>query len=459
MVDAIAGALAAFGPGVVFLLVFLESVGLPLPGETVLLASAALAASGRLSALIVVIAASSGAFGGGLLGYWLGRRGRTYLMGPVSRSRMARRNAARARAFFRRYGVKAVFFGRFVAFLRSFLGITAGAAGMRPVPFAVYSGAGAVLWATSLTWLGYTFGRNLPRLERALGAAGLALAAALALAVILALALGWVAANGARLWKAAEGRWERSIEPRFRKIARQHPRAVRLVARRFTPGRYLGLHLTVGIAASTAALWLFTAILEDILTGEPLTRFDMALAAYFRRGATPAGLSFWHAVSLAGGTTALMAVGCAVAAVLLARRRFWLMAGWVSALVGALVLDITLKVLVRRPRPGLVGVHGLGTVHGLASWSFPSGHAMVSLVAYGMLAYLSILAARRSWPSWLAVGVAAVVVLAIGFSRLYIGVHYFSDVVGGYAAGAVWLSVCISGLEVGRRGSERGGVT
>ena len=77
---------------------------------------------------------------------------------------------------------------------------------------------------------------------------------------------------------------------------------------------------------------------------------------------------------------------------------------------------------------------------------------MESLIGYGMLAYLLLVLlpeARARSP--LVVGAAAVLILAIGFTRLYLGVHYFSDVAGGYAAGVIWLSACISGLEITRR--------
>jgi undecaprenyl-diphosphatase len=133
---------------------------------------------------------------------------------------------------------------------------------------------------------------------------------------------------------------------------------------------------------------------------------------------------------------------------LLASRRQWtLLAGWLAAFVGGGLLDEILKVVIRRPRPP----YATAFLHHY-SWSFPSGHAMVSLIAYGMLAYLLVVlwTNRRSTRISIVLG-AALLIVAIGLSRLYLGVHYFSDVVGGYAAGVLWLSACISGLEVGRR--------
>ncbi|MFN2572081.1 MAG: phosphatase PAP2 family protein, partial [Gemmatimonadales bacterium] len=87
-----------------------------------------------------------------------------------------------------------------------------------------------------------------------------------------------------------------------------------------------------------------------------------------------------------------------------------------------------------------------------STWSFPSGHAMGSLVGYGMLAYVLVLFGPRT-PRFRAVTITgtAVLITAIGASRLYLGVHYFSDVMGGYAAGLLWLSACVCGVEIARR--------
>jgi undecaprenyl-diphosphatase len=118
----------------------------------------------------------------------------------------------------------------------------------------------------------------------------------------------------------------------------------------------------------------------------------------------------------------------------------------VAAFLGGGLLDGVLKQIFRRPRPAWdapIAVSG--------GFSFPSGHAMVSLVAYGMLAYLVWLQLEHQRARVALVGCTLVLVLLIGLSRMYLGVHYFSDVIAGYAAGAVWLAACITGLEVVRR--------
>ena len=105
-------------------------------------------------------------------------------------------------------------------------------------------------------------------------------------------------------------------------------------------------------------------------------------------------------------------------------------------------LNYGLKTLFHRGRPE----YSSEFIH-RASWSFPSGHAMDSLIVYGFLAFLLLERTTSPTKRRLIVGAAAVLIGTIGFSRMYLGVHYLSDVVGGFLAGMVWLMVCIAGYE------------
>jgi membrane-associated phospholipid phosphatase len=217
--------------------------------------------------------------------------------------------------------------------------------------------------------------------------------------------------------------------------------------RRFARGEYLGLHLTIGLLISMAAVWLFGGITEDVIHCDPLTRFDLTLLDWFDGHATPTGLRILVAISWLGSPTAMTALGLVVALELLCRRHMLLLGGWVATLVGVGVLDMLLKHVIQRPRPIYASTFPHGT-----SFSFPSGHAMGSLVVYGILAYLLVVFWTERRRTQLAIVlIAALLTVAIGVSRLYLGVHYFSDVVAGYAAGLLWLSACITGLEMARR--------
>ena len=175
-----------FGYVVVAAAIMLESMGLPLPGETVLLAASAYSASGRLHLSGVVAAAATGAIVGDSLGYWLGRRGGRALLTRYGRIfRVNRRRLARAERFFERHGAKTVFLGRFVAFLRMFAAPLAGIARMSYPRFFAFNVLGGVAWAVSIGLLGHAFGRNLPFLERLVRWVGIWLAVAVLAGVVI----------------------------------------------------------------------------------------------------------------------------------------------------------------------------------------------------------------------------------------------------------------------------------
>jgi len=242
--------------------------------------------------------------------------------------------------------------------------------------------------------------------------------------------------------------WQRVLAtPGLQQLQARYPRAWTFMVARFARGEYLGLHLTIGFVISVAGLWLFGGITEDVIHHDPLTHFDMALLDWMHAHATPAGYAFFNAITLLGSPVAMTVLALALA-LFLARHREWiLLGGWLAAFAGGGLLDEVLKLVIQRPRPPYAGAF---LQH--YSWSFPSGHAMGSLIGYGMLAYVIVVLWIHSRRGQIAVVLAAaLLIVAIGLSRLYLGVHYFSDVVGGYAAGLLWLSACISGVEVARR--------
>lgn len=430
----------SYGYGVVFLFVGIESLGIPLPGETVLVTAGALAALGHLSLWWVIVVAAAGAILGDAGGYWIGRRGGPALVRRYgSVIHFDEQKLSRVRAFFDRHGAKAVFLGRFVAIVRTWAALLAGTAEMPYGVFSLYNVLGGVTWAALFGTLGYLFGQSLPLLEHYIGQASLAVVLLIALVVALALAWRWFRVNRDALAERGSRYWE---------VFRiRHPRAAQFVVARFMRGEYLGLHLTVGFLASAAGLWLFAGVTEDVINHDPLTRFDLALLTWMRAHATPLGDRIFVVVTLIGSPLAMAAVWVGGAVLILVRRQYILLTAWAAAFTGAGLLSMMLKILIRRPRPPGAAAF----LHG-DTFSFPSGHALGALVGYGMLSYVIGTAWLESGGARLRLVVGtALLVVAIGLSRLYLGVHYFSDVVGGYAAGVLWLSACISGLQVVER--------
>jgi membrane protein DedA with SNARE-associated domain len=159
--------ISTFGYPIVGLAIMLESMGLPVPGETALLVAAAYAAVGGLDVRFVIIVAAGGAIVGDAAGYWIGRtQGLPFVERHGGRFYLNPRRLARAQTFFERHGPKTVFFGRFMPFLRMLAAFLAGVAGMSWTTFTAYNALGGLFWASMVGLLGYTFGSNIRLLER-----------------------------------------------------------------------------------------------------------------------------------------------------------------------------------------------------------------------------------------------------------------------------------------------------
>lgn len=273
-----------------------------------------------------------------------------------------------------------------------------------------------------------------------------ALAVLLVLALVVMVVVGRVAVRYAGIvWQGAATLWARlATRPAVQRLESRFP-WVWTVMRRLTATEYLILHLALGLALAFAALGFVR--LAEAVTGEALiVQVDLALASALHAAATPGGIEFLRAYTFLGGGIALTALGLAVAIILFARRRRVLAIGWIVAVLGAGLLNMGLKAVFARPRPSFAEPIAVS-----AGWSFPSGHSMGTFVTIGMLAYLGFITIRSPALRVLLVGAAMVWIVLMGFSRMYLGVHYLSDVLAGFAAGTVWLAACISGVEIARR--------
>src|SRR3989454_730733 len=381
MLQTISGLVASYGYVVLFFLVALESLGIPLPGETALVTAAALAALGHLSIYAVVATAVAAAVIGDNGGYWIGRKGGIALVRRFGRRiHLNESHLERARTFFERHGPKTVFVARFIALLRTWVAVLAGTARMPYGSFMLYNALGGVCWSVIFGTLGFVFGRQLPRLEHYIGQASLAGALLVALVVGLMLGWRWFERNRARLVERTQSVWQRLLtSAALQRLKQRYPHAWTFVAARFARGEYLGLHLTIGLAISLAGLWVFAGITEDVIHHDPLTQFDVTLLDWIHAHATPAGYAVFNAISLLGSPLVLTVLALAVALVLGVRRHWIVLGGWVAAFAGGGLLASMLKLMVRRPRaplsPGVLPPF---------SGSIPSGAAIRPLLGIGL---------------------------------------------------------------------------
>jgi membrane-associated phospholipid phosphatase len=197
-----------------------------------------------------------------------------------------------------------------------------------------------------------------------------------------------------------------------------------------------GLELVGGLLLLTAGAWLFGALAEEVAEGD--THVDTRLAAWLHAHASGGWTEFFEAITFLGNVPVLAVVTFVGAFVLSRKRRTADLQLLLLAAIGAEVLTVGLKLGFERERPFFADP--LATE---STYSFPSGHASVSLAVYGTLGFIAArhLSNRRAQIASL-IG-AAVLVLLIGFSRLYLGVHFLTDVIAGFSIGIAWVALCM----------------
>lgn len=220
---------------------------------------------------------------------------------------------------------------------------------------------------------------------------------------------------------------------------------VRRVRDDLSPPAGLLLNLVAGFGIVAAGATGFAEIAEQLGPGGTMARVDDALSAAI---GTHVGAATLHAFTLMtqlGDALVLSALGVVFAIGLWWRHQRSLALAWVLALAGNALLNPTLKRIFERIRP--VHEHGLVSE---AGWSFPSGHTSGATVAYGMLAFVAI---RTLPPRWHLPAVLGATGLAytVGSSRVFLQVHFASDVAAGFASGGAWLMVCVVSIVLSER--------
>lgn len=232
-------------------------------------------------------------------------------------------------------------------------------------------------------------------------------------------------------------------DPEVQKLAGRFPRTFGFIRKRFTADEKFGLHLTLGIIFTFIFVFFFFGILQDYIGRESLVQADIRIISLVQIFRTP---FFNNAMLLITyiGRWEVVFLGVAIISAFLIylKRRRYLIALLVSVGFGEIFVWVV-KNLIERPRPPLVNALAPET-----SFSFPSGHSFVAISFYGFLAYLLVRSTKRKFLKILAVFTAVSLIFTIGFSRIYLGAHWPSDVLASYAAGAAWLTVIITAVEI-----------
>lgn len=201
------------------------------------------------------------------------------------------------------------------------------------------------------------------------------------------------------------------------------------------------LRPTTAAAVVMATVLISVAIAIEVREQAGLTVFDASLATDLRANMPLPVLRVIAMITHSGDPLVVGIATLVVFAVLLLRRHFLLAGIWIATLVGTALINSGLKAIFQRQRP--LHDHGFITEH---SFSFPSGHASGSMVFYGMLAYVLLVICPPRFHRRIVIAAVAMITV-VGISRILLQVHYFSDVLAGYATGLAWVTLCVGFAE------------
>jgi membrane protein DedA with SNARE-associated domain/membrane-associated phospholipid phosphatase len=426
-------------------LAFLETgafVGLVFPGETAVILGGAVAGQGETSIVITIAIVWFCAWAGDTCSFLIGQRlGRNFVLEHGPRVRITHERFEQVESYFQRHGGKTILIGRFIGLVRALAPFIAGSSGMRYRAFVPYSILGTGLWSAAFCLLGYVLANSL---DKATEIAGRGL---LVFGLLVAVIVGGIAIS--RFFREPENR-ARAVArieatPGIRRLLPQ----LRFFWHRLTPGG-LGLELTSLLAALSVALFVvvgYALIVSDDAGPTPGDQGAIDIVGEIQVG--------WltdvaKVLSRLGSTPATLAVALVAGGILVWRRRWMEASVLVAALAVSHLAVPVLKEAIDRPRPpgeALVDTSGGG---------YPSGHAAYAVI-YTWLVLTIAIRLRPGWTYGSAVIVAGIALTAVvGLSRVYLDVHYLSDVSGGWALGVSAFAACAAvAIVVTHLGSDR----
>jgi membrane protein DedA with SNARE-associated domain len=439
LLEDVSNALGAWTYLLVGLFAFAETgafVGLVVPGETVMLLGGAVAGQGAIDIYLLIAIAWFAAWLGDTTSFFLGRRlGREFVMRHGPRFGIGHERFEKVEDYFARHGGKTIFIGRFISLVRAFAPFIAGSSGMRYRAFVPYSILGTGLWASAHILIGFFFSRSIDTAAKYAGRGAFLLGMLIVLVggtVVLVrrfrveanrrVAVAWMDAHRATAWLVT--------------LARRFQPQLRFLWDRVTPGGTFGLEFTSLMATFAVAAFVLVAY-TVIVNGEPgPTPGDVTAMEIAQKLRTEWLVDVAKPLTDLG-SPALVWPLAAIAAAALAARRRWAELGVLVAGISIVIVGVhELKVAVDRPRPG-----GGGFVD-VSGSSFPSAHAAYSTF-YVWLAVTIVMRLRPGMARGALVVVAGIALTGlVGLSRVYLDVHYMSDVNAAWALGAAAFSFC-----------------
>jgi membrane protein DedA with SNARE-associated domain/membrane-associated phospholipid phosphatase len=411
-------------------LAFLETgafIGLVAPGEFTVLLGGAVASQGDISLPLIIAVTWLSAFAGDSVSFILGARlGREFLVRHGRRVGITPERLKQVETYFARYGGRTILIGRFIGLVRALAPFIAGSSRLPYRAFAPYSILGTGLWSIALILLGYFFARSLDKVTNIVGTGLLVFGIVVGIVVALVLVYRFLRKPENRRKVVAEMEKRRALRPILQLGRRLRPQ-FEFLGRRLRPGG-LGLEFTTLMAALAVGLFVLIAYWM-VIAGDPgptpgdRTALDIA---HDLQASWPTHVAKVVTALGSGWVTYPLAT---LAAVVLAVRRRW-MEFW-ALVVGTVMIAVLvpeIKNWTARPRPP-------DPITPTGGFAFPSGHSTQGT----LYTWLAVTFALRVVPGItrrsLVIAAGILLTVLIGLSRVYLRVHWMSDVSGGWALG------------------------
>jgi undecaprenyl-diphosphatase len=414
-------------------------LGFLFPGEIAVLMGGVLVFEHRMSLPAAILAAVLGAIIGDSVGYFVGRRwGHDILRHTVGHLPFVKHrlddHLEQARQYLRRKGGRALLVGRFTAALRVLIPGLAGMSEMHYPTFLLWNVSGGIVWGMAFVLLGFVAGASYRHVAGIVSKVGFGILALIVLWLLLSRLLQDSARwqrLGDRLAATAPLAWTR----------RRYPRQVTWTRRRLNTRHPTGFALTLVVAVGILSLWAFGGLTQDVVAHDEVARVDPTVTIFIVAHRAVWVTHVMSALTWLGSSLVLVPLGLAIGGFFYVRDHNWHpLVMLASAYIGALALYELVKSVVGRARPPLIDQ--IGPV--VSGHSFPSGHATQAMAIWGMVAV--VLAVRSPRVRMPVASAAVLSILLVGFSRVYLGVHWLSDVLAGYALGGVVLAAILAAV-------------
>lgn len=432
---------------VIMLFSFVESlafVGVIIPGTFFNIMVGFLAAQGALNLITAIIFSAIGSACGDIVSYYLGSHSKNFF---AENNKIFKSSyLEKAKTFLYSHGGKSIFIGKFIGPFRPVIPFVAGLLKTERKVFISWSILSSFAWAATYLILGYFFGQAWQIIILWSTRAGISLAVLVAVFVLFYALKQTIINKGQKISLAIKNSFTTFYTAllnnnKIQNLLYRYPKFFTFFANRFSARNFYGTPLTLLIIIFVYIGFLFGGTIESIIKLEAITQTDIRIANFLAAFRSPKLTVFFTWITLLGKTQIIFSFTIvALGTLVIWKKKRYIMPLLVT-MGGSTIFSYITKITINRPRPSVA-------LYLESTPSFPSAHATIAVAFYGFLTYI-VLRNIKSWRAKVNYFFLGFWIIAlIGFSRVYLGVHFASDVWGGYLVGVLWLIVGISITEI-----------